>query len=248
MADTDELFRRLTAPGRAAGARRLLRPRPEREGARPRRSPAASRCSAWASRPARRTAGRTPAWASPRRRERIVAMAKTAVDGGKQVQVSVQSAFGCGFEGRVAEERVLDIVRALRRRRAPDDQPRRHGGPRVPRRRWNGSTGSSSRSIPASRPPATSTTPTALGMANIYAALRAGVDLLRVLLRRPRRLPVHEGRRRQRCTEDLVHTLQRMGERTDVDLGALIDVARDVAAFFGREMPGASTGPGPPLS
>ena len=36
---------------------------------------------------------------------------------GASVQVSVQSAFGCGYEGEVPEARVLDIVRALPRRR-----------------------------------------------------------------------------------------------------------------------------------
>ena len=42
---------------------------------------------------------------------RIIAMAKTAKAAGAKVQVSVQSAFGCGYEGAVAPERVLDIVR-----------------------------------------------------------------------------------------------------------------------------------------
>ena len=47
------------------------------------------------------------------------------------------------------------------------------------------------------------------------------------------------------CTEDLVHYLQRIGMRTDIDLAVLIDVARDVATFFNREMPGTvyKTGP-----
>ena len=60
MADTDELFRRLRG-GPAPAGRRLLGPRAQREGPRTRASPAASTTSAWASRPATRTAGRTPA-------------------------------------------------------------------------------------------------------------------------------------------------------------------------------------------
>jgi hydroxymethylglutaryl-CoA lyase len=49
------------------------------------------------------------------------------------------------------------------------------------------------------------------------------------------------------ATEDFVHGLQRQGLRRDVDLDALIGVARDVAAHFGREMPGCvlKTGPIP---
>src|SRR5512140_3670429 len=42
--------------------------------------------------------------------EHIVAAAKQVVSAGKRVQVSVQSAFGCGFEGAVSQDRVLSIV------------------------------------------------------------------------------------------------------------------------------------------
>ena len=49
------------------------------------------------------------------------------------------------------------------------------------------------------------------------------------------------------ATEDLVHAWQRSGLRPEVDLAALVTVARSVAAFFGREMPGRvhRTGPVP---
>jgi hydroxymethylglutaryl-CoA lyase len=39
-------------------------------------------------------------------------------------------------------------------------------------------------------------------------------------------------------TEDLVHSFQRMGLRTDIDLDALLGAAREVGKFFGRELPG----------
>ena len=47
------------------------------------------------------------------------------------------------------------------------------------------------------------------------------------------------------CTEDLVHELQWAGERRDIDLAALIELARDVARFFDRELPGAVYRAGP---
>jgi len=43
---------------------------------------------------------------------RIIGAAQQAVAAGKKVQVSVQSAFGCGFEGPIPEERVLEMVGA----------------------------------------------------------------------------------------------------------------------------------------
>ena len=42
---------------------------------------------------------------------RIIAMAKEIAGSGKPVQASVQSAFGCGFEGRIDENKVIDIVK-----------------------------------------------------------------------------------------------------------------------------------------
>jgi hydroxymethylglutaryl-CoA lyase len=40
------------------------------------------------------------------------------------------------------------------------------------------------------------------------------------------------------ATEDLVHGLRRAGHRADITLETLIGVARDVAMFFGRDLPG----------
>ena len=48
---------------------------------------------------------------------------------GKPVQVSVQSAFGCGYEGAVPEERVLRNRPALPGCRPEDDQPGGHRRP-----------------------------------------------------------------------------------------------------------------------
>src|ERR1035437_9143906 len=42
--------------------------------------------------------------------DRIIAMAKSAMASDKNVQISVQSAFGCGYEGKISEEKVLSLV------------------------------------------------------------------------------------------------------------------------------------------
>ena len=42
---------------------------------------------------------------------RIIAMAKQVLAAGLRVQVSVQSAFGCGYEGPVSEARVIGLLR-----------------------------------------------------------------------------------------------------------------------------------------
>jgi hypothetical protein len=49
------------------------------------------------------------------------------------------------------------------------------------------------------------------------------------------------------ATEDFVHALHLQGSREDIRLDRLIEIAREVAAHFGREMPGCvyKTGPIP---
>lgn len=42
--------------------------------------------------------------------KRIINIAKESINAGKKVQVSVQSAFGCGFEGKVPYSNVLNII------------------------------------------------------------------------------------------------------------------------------------------
>lgn len=91
---------------------------------------------------------------------RIIAMGKKAMEAGREVQVSVQSAFGCGFEGPIAEERVLGIVRAyLDAGLCRSAWPTRPGTPT--RRRSRACSGRSSSSRPTCSAPATSTIRTA---------------------------------------------------------------------------------------
>jgi hydroxymethylglutaryl-CoA lyase len=47
---------------------------------------------------------------TPEAASRILAMARRAADAGSTVQLSVQSAFGCGYEGEIPHSRVLDIA------------------------------------------------------------------------------------------------------------------------------------------
>jgi hydroxymethylglutaryl-CoA lyase len=168
---------------------------------------------------------------------RIVAMAKQAVAAGKAVQVSVQSAFGCGFEGPVPEERVLAICRAyaeagLRRISLADTAG--HAQPGQVARMYEELLGLA----PGIEAACHFHDTYGAGMANVFAALGAGVTSFETSFAGLGGCPFTKMAAGNVATEDLVHTLQRMGLRKDVDLPALVGVARDVAAFFGREMPG----------
>ena len=168
---------------------------------------------------------------------RIVAMAQAAVAAGKPVQVSVQSAFGCGFEGTIAEERVLGMVRAyldagLRSISLADTAG--HSHPAQVERLFGAIRGLD----PAVECTCHIHNTYGLGMASIFAALRAGVGVVETSFGGLGGCPFTKVAAGNVATEDFVHALQRQGDRLDVHLEGLIDVARDLAAHFGRELPG----------
>jgi hydroxymethylglutaryl-CoA lyase len=177
---------------------------------------------------------------------RIIAIAKSALDAGKRVQVSVQSAFGCGYEGPVSKERVVSIVKTfldagLRNlsladtagHATPDDVEDLYARVRAldEQAEWTCHFHNTY----------------GLALANCYAALRAGVKYFESSVAGLGGCPFTAVAGGNTCTEDLVHYLQRNGRRRDVKLPALIDVARDIARFFNHDMPGSvyRTGPIP---
>ena len=171
--------------------------------------------------------------------DRIIAIAKRGGRGRQAVQVSVQSAFGCGFEGTVAEgERPRDR-QALPRGGAHEHQPRRHRGPRLPRPGGGATSRRSSPSPPTSRLACHIHDTYGMGMANVCAAMKAGVETIETGFAGLGGCPFTKVAGGNVATEDLVHMLQRMGLRTDIDLGTL-DRGRAATSprFFGREMPG----------
>ena len=168
---------------------------------------------------------------------RIVATALEAVAAGKPVQVSVQSAFGCGFEGPIAEQRVLAIARAyvdagLLRISLADTAG--HAHPDQVSRLYEKLFALSPDIETACHFHDTY----GLGMANIFAALRAGVTSVESSFGGLGGCPFTKLAAGNVATEDFVHALQRMGRRQDVDLEKLIALARDVSAFFARDLPG----------
>jgi len=175
---------------------------------------------------------------------RIIAAAQQALAAGKRVQVSVQSAFGCGFEGAIPEERVLGMVRAyldagLRNISLADTAG--HAHPAQVERLF----GAVLDLDPTVECACHFHNTYGLGMANIFAALRSGVTSFETSFAGLGGCPFTKVAAGNVATEDFVHALQRQGERHDVDLEALIGVARDVGAHFGRDMQGYvhKTGP-----
>jgi hydroxymethylglutaryl-CoA lyase len=168
---------------------------------------------------------------------RILSVADAARKAGLEVQASVQSAFGCGFEGPVAETKVMGIVAAyvqagLRRISLADTAG--HGHP--------AQVAAYVRRVLALCPEAEVTVHLhntyGLGMANAYAALEAGATVLETSFGGLGGCPFTRVAAGNIATEDLVHGLQQAGLRLDVRLDRLIGVAQDAAMVLGRELPG----------
>ena len=175
---------------------------------------------------------------------RIIATALAAKQAGRRVQVSVQSAFGCGFEGAIPEVRVLGIVAAyldagLTAISLADTAG--HAYPEQVRRYVQQVLELDA----AAEVTAHIHDTLGLGMANVYGAMEAGATAIETSFGGLGGCPFTKVAAGNVATEDLVHGLQRAGRRTDIDLPALIGVARDVATHFGRELPGRVHRAGP---
>jgi hydroxymethylglutaryl-CoA lyase len=180
---------------------------------------------------------------------RIVGMAKSALAARKRVQVSVQSAFGCGYEGRVPAERVVAIAKTFldaglrglsladtASHATPDQVEDLYARVRAldERAEWTCHFHNTY----------------GLALANCHAAHRAGVSYFESSVAGLGGCPFTKVAGGNTCTEDLVHAFQRSGRRADIRLDVLVEVARDVARLFGREMPGSvyRSGPIPDLT
>jgi hydroxymethylglutaryl-CoA lyase len=243
MADTDDLFRHFSAPGRVPAGTRLsglvLNEKGMERGFACGVNYFCMGVSA-SDTHSRKNTGMGTAEAA----DRIVAMAGRAVAAGATVQVSVQSAFGCGFEGIVPEARVLDLAKrfldaGLRTISLADTAG--HAVPGQVERLFG-----AIRSLDPGIECACHLHDTyGLGLANAYAALRAGVTYFESAFGGLGGCPFTAVTGGNLCTEDFVHMLQRMDRRQDIRLEVLLDLARDAARFFGRDMTGRlwKTGP-----
>jgi len=168
---------------------------------------------------------------------RIVAIARRARDAGMKVQVSVQSAFGCGYEGPVPEERVRELVSRFLDAGLTHLSLADTAGHAVPDQVEH-LFGELLAAQPGIEAACHFHNTYGLALVNCWAAYRAGVTSFESSVAGLGGCPFTKIAGGNTCTEDFVHMLQGMGLRMDVKLDALIEVACDVARFFGREMPG----------
>ncbi len=171
-------------------------------------------------------------------------IARAARAAGVRAQVTVSAAFGCPFEGEVSPERVLDLAQ-----RCAEGEPieialadtvgvavpsqvadlfgrLRERVPHLPLRGHFHNTRNT-------------------GLANVYAAVAAGVTRIDASIGGIGGCPFAPAATGNVPTEDVLYMLERMGVSTGVSLAALLDAARWLEAQLGRAVPGMLVKAGP---
>lgn len=167
----------------------------------------------------------------------ILKMADEAQEAERKVQVSVQSAFGCGFEGRIDEPAVLSIVQqyldaGYRNISLADTAG--HAYPTQVQRlidkcmqldndikltcHFHNTYG--------------------LGMANCLAALEMGVVTFESSFGGLGGCPFTKSASGNVATEDFAHSISRMGISHGVSLAGIIELSKEVEAYFGKTLEG----------
>jgi hydroxymethylglutaryl-CoA lyase len=168
--------------------------------------------------------------------DRIIAMAKSAMSAGKKVQVSVQSAFGCGFEGVIPEERVIGIIEKYLDNGINMISLADTAGYAYPAQVEHLITEIYKKSEDVNIAVHFHDT-YGLGIANCYTAYTLGVNYFESAFAGLGGCPFTAKASGNVCTEDLVNMFQRMGNCKNIDLQNILNISKEAEEFFGRELP-----------
>jgi hydroxymethylglutaryl-CoA lyase len=158
---------------------------------------------------------------------------KNARDGGPVVTVTIAVSFGCPFDGEVSDEQVLKVVRAAHELKLPEVALADTIGvadPWLVRRRIE----LARKAAPGARLRMHFHDTRNTGLANAYASIEAGVDVLDASCGGLGGCPFAPNATGNIGTEDLVYMLERAGFETGYDLGKLIETGRWVSDLLGK--------------
>ncbi len=165
-------------------------------------------------------------------------------EGRAAINASLSTAFGCPFDGEVPERLVLDLVQRYLDMGITAVSLCDTTGMANPaqvqrlcsqvRERW-----------PDLVLTAHFHDTRAMGLANVLAALRAGIDRFDASLGGLGGCPFAPGASGNVCTEDMVHMLEAMGYDTGVNLEQLIEISRLLPDLVGHDVPGQVAKAGP---
>ena len=158
-----------------------------------------------------------------------------ALDAGLRCEGVISTSFGCPYEGVVPVDRVLDIAAALVDAGAVEVGFGDTTGMANPLQVREFFARASER-LPEVELTAHFHNTRGQGLANVLAALEAGIDSFEASFGELGGCPVPAGATGNIATEDLVSMLHEMGIATGIDLGALIHASRAVQEVLGRPL------------
>ena len=159
--------------------------------------------------------------------------ADRAAHGGPPLSLTVSVAFGCPFEGEVPLDRVREIVREAARAGIPEIALADTIGVADP---WTvrARMAAAREAAPAAKLRLHFHDTRNTGLANAFAAIDAGADVLDASCGGIGGCPFAPAATGNIATEDLVYMLERAGVDTGFDLDALIAAGRWISAKLGR--------------
>lgn len=159
--------------------------------------------------------------------------AKRQQNGGPPITLTVTVAFGCPFDGEISDEQMLKVVRAAHELNLPEVALADTIGvadPWLVRRR----VALAREAAPNARLRMHFHDTRNTGLANAYASIEAGVDVLDASCGGLGGCPFAPAATGNIGTEDLVYMLERAGFSTGYDLDKLIDTGRWVSDLLGK--------------
>src|ERR671926_1260763 len=165
--------------------------------------------------------------------ERVLGRAR---DAGLRCEAVISVAFGCPYEGHVPPERVFAIARRLRDAGAQEVGFGDTTGMANPRQVKEFFRAAASELGPDTELTAHFHNTRGQALANVVAALEAGVDSFESSFGELGGCPVPPGATGNVATEDLVSMLHEMGYETGIDLGRVVEAARAAQEVLGRPL------------
>jgi hydroxymethylglutaryl-CoA lyase len=173
--------------------------------------------------------------------ERVIGRAREA---GLRCEGVISVSFGCPYEGEVPEQRVLEIAKRLADAGCEEVAFGDTTGMANPIQ-VRGFFEHAREKLPQAELTAHFHNTRGQGLANVLAALEAGVDSFECSFGELGGCPVPRGATGNIASEDLVSMLHEMGIETGVDLEKLVACARDAQEVLGRPLSGHLLTAGP---
>jgi hydroxymethylglutaryl-CoA lyase len=167
----------------------------------------------------------------------LLELIRQAVRSGLEVRAGIQCAFGCVYEGAVSEDRVVEMAGRLAETGAGElnlADTTGMGNPLQVRRLV-----SKTRAVAPQMPISIHLHDTrGLGLANMFAAYEAGVNLFDVSAGGLGGCPFVKGASGNVAAEDAVNLFGELGVETGIDLKKLCKVVGRYEELLGRSLPG----------